>query len=127
MTLAVVAFGVKLSWDFIEVGEGTPNPLDPPKYLVVKGLYRFVRNPGYLAVFAILAGEALYFGSTSLVVYMLLVVGAILPAIGGTMAKAGTVEALYVAELLGLALIWIGYTFCVRPATLPAPTADLPH
>lgn len=41
-------------------------------------------------------------------------VGAILPGIGGGMAKAGIVEGLYVGEFVGLILIWIGYGFCVR-------------
>ena len=36
------------------------------------------------------------------------------------MAKTGLVEALYVGELIGLVLIWLGYTFCVHA---PAPTA----
>ncbi len=36
-------------------------------------------------------------------------VGAILPGIGGSMARAGIVEGLYVGELFGLLLIWIGY------------------
>ncbi|MBT8207935.1 MAG: hypothetical protein HKN07_04290 [Acidimicrobiia bacterium] len=40
---------------------------------------------------------------------VLIAVGAILPGIGGGFARAGTVEVLYVAELLGLALIWAGY------------------
>lgn len=40
-------------------------------------------------------------------------VGATLPGIGGGMAKAGMVEALYVGELVGLILIWIGYGYCV--------------
>jgi len=44
----------------------------------------------------------------------LIALGAILPAIGGGMAKAGTVEALYVAELIGLLLIWAGYVCCTR-------------
>ena len=44
----------------------------------------------------------------------LIAVGAILPAIGGGMAKAGVVEALYVAELVGLLLIWAGYRACSR-------------
>ena len=69
--LAFIAGAVAFSWDFITKGDGTPNPLDPPKRLVVTGLYRFVRNPGYLAVWAMLAGEALYFGSTSLLLYTL--------------------------------------------------------
>lgn len=40
---------------------------------------------------------------------VLIATGAILPGIGGGFARAGTVEVLYVAELLGLALIWSGY------------------
>lgn len=70
-----IAGGVKLSWDFISLGDGTPNPLDPPKRLVVTSLYRFVRNPGYLALVPILVSEALYFGSASLLLYTLVVMG----------------------------------------------------
>lgn len=40
--------------------------------------------------------------------------GAILPGIGGSMAKAGMVEALYVGELIGLLFIWAGFVLCVR-------------
>jgi hypothetical protein len=51
-------------------------------------------------------------------------VGALLPGIGGSLAKAGLVEALYVAELVGLVCIWIGERVCAfrpdrRPAALP--------
>ena len=41
-------------------------------------------------------------------------IGALLPAIGGSMAKAGIVEGLYVGEFVGLILIWIGYAYCVQ-------------
>ncbi len=41
-------------------------------------------------------------------------VGALLPAIGGGMAKAGVVEGLYIGEFGGIILIWIGYAYCVR-------------
>lgn len=44
----------------------------------------------------------------------LIALGGILPGIGGGMAKGGIVEALYIGELLGLALIWWGYELCVR-------------
>jgi len=44
----------------------------------------------------------------------LIAVGALLPGIGGTMAKADIVEALYIGEFLGIILIWIGYEFCIR-------------
>ena len=47
----------------------------------------------------------------------LIAAGALLPAIGGGLAKSGTVEALYVAELFGLLLIWAGYACCSRPVT----------
>jgi hypothetical protein len=44
----------------------------------------------------------------------LIALGALLPGIGGTMARRGGVEALYVTEFLGLLLIWAGYAACVR-------------
>ena len=44
----------------------------------------------------------------------LIAVGGLLPGIGGSMAKGGVVEALYIGELVGLALIWVGYELCVR-------------
>src|SRR5881296_2337305 len=45
-------------WDFAVVGRGTPAPIDPPKQLVVRGLYRYVRNPMYLGVLLVVAGWA---------------------------------------------------------------------
>lgn len=44
----------------------------------------------------------------------LIAFGALLPGIGGGMAKAGMVEALYIGEFVGLIFIWIGYAACVR-------------
>jgi protein-S-isoprenylcysteine O-methyltransferase Ste14 len=58
---------------FVVLGHGTPNPLDPPRFLVRAGPYQVVRNPMYVAVFLILAGEALVFGSVILVAYLALV------------------------------------------------------
>jgi protein-S-isoprenylcysteine O-methyltransferase Ste14 len=65
----LVGFGIYLwcAWDFAVAGRGTPLPLDPPKELVVRGLYRYVRNPMYLGVFSVLLGEALFFASGALV------------------------------------------------------------
>lgn len=49
--------------------DGTPAPPVPTAHLVVDGPYRFVRNPMYLAVLAIILGQALLFASTATVVY----------------------------------------------------------
>ncbi len=65
--LAPLALGVSaLLWciaDFARIGRGTLAPVDPPRALVVQGLYRFVRNPMYVAVFTTLLGEAILFRS----------------------------------------------------------------
>ena len=52
--------------DFTVTGRGTPAVWDPPVVFVSKGLYRFVRNPMYLAIVSILVGEALFFQSAAL-------------------------------------------------------------
>lgn len=57
------------AWDFTFTGKGTPSPIAPPKILVVSGLYRILRNPMYLGLLLILAGEAMYFQEVILVVY----------------------------------------------------------
>ena len=71
--LVLMAIGLTcLLWcfrDFVVRGRGTPAPYDPPKKLVTMGLYRFVRNPMYVALVTALAGEALFFGSRSLWIY----------------------------------------------------------
>jgi protein-S-isoprenylcysteine O-methyltransferase Ste14 len=71
--LAVFATGIALLatcvWEFARRGRGTLSPVDPPRHLVVRGLYRYVRNPMYLAVSAILLGEALAARSFALVIY----------------------------------------------------------
>ena len=45
----------------------------------------------------------------------LIAIGAILPGIGGGMAKGGIVEALYVGEFIGVILIWMGFHWCQKP------------
>jgi len=54
---------------FIAEGEGTPAPYDPPRRLVSGRLYRWVRNPMYVAVTTVVLGEALLFGSAALLAY----------------------------------------------------------
>lgn len=58
--------------EFARSGRGTLSPIDPPKQLVVRGLYRYVRNPMYLSVTAILLGEVLLTGSRALAIYWLI-------------------------------------------------------
>ena len=56
-------------WEFARRGRGTLAPVDPPTKLVVEGLYRYVRNPMYLSVTAIVLGEVLLTGSKALLAY----------------------------------------------------------
>jgi protein-S-isoprenylcysteine O-methyltransferase Ste14 len=60
-------------WDFATFGHGTPAPIDAPQRLVVRGLYRYVRNPMYVGVLTVIAGWALYFGSWAVLSYGLAV------------------------------------------------------
>ncbi|MGH3071633.1 MAG: methyltransferase family protein [Gaiellaceae bacterium] len=56
---------------FVVEGVGTPAPVAPTERLVVGGLYRYVRNPMYLAVAAIIVGQALALGRPILLPYAL--------------------------------------------------------
>jgi len=54
---------------FVVHGHGTPAPAAPPTRLVVSGQYRHVRNPMYVALVAIVAGQAVWFGSSAVLIY----------------------------------------------------------
>jgi protein-S-isoprenylcysteine O-methyltransferase Ste14 len=73
LALLCFAFGVWLMAStfrmFVTLGEGTPAPWDPPKKLVVRGVYRRVRNPMISGVICTLAGEALFFQSLPLALW----------------------------------------------------------
>ena len=56
-------------WDFLVKGRGTPAPIDPPKELVVSGLYNYVRNPMYVGVLLVIIGHFLWFGYWNLLIY----------------------------------------------------------
>ncbi len=60
---------------FTFIGKGTPAPIDAPKVLVVQGLYRWVRNPMYIAVLSVVIGEAILFRSILLAEYALVLWG----------------------------------------------------
>jgi protein-S-isoprenylcysteine O-methyltransferase Ste14 len=75
LVLAIPAFVVggliyfRCLWDFAAVGRGTPAPIDPPKALVVRGLYRYVRNPMYVGVLLVVVGWAAASWSRSVLAY----------------------------------------------------------
>lgn len=71
--LLCIGFGAALLaaciLEFARSGTGTLSPVDPPRHLVVRGLYQYVRNPMYLGVTTIVLGEALLTQSRALAVY----------------------------------------------------------
>jgi protein-S-isoprenylcysteine O-methyltransferase Ste14 len=64
--LGVIAWTVSL---FARIGRGTLAPWDPTSKLVVRGPYRYVRNPMISGVLAVLLGEAALFGSTPVLIW----------------------------------------------------------
>ena len=54
---------------FATIGKGTPAPFDPPRRLVIRGPYQFVRNPMYIGAGMALAGAALFYRSAPLLGY----------------------------------------------------------
>jgi len=54
---------------FVMEGLGTPAPIAAPERLVVGGVYRYVRNPMYVAVLAAIVGQALFLGRLGLLLY----------------------------------------------------------
>jgi protein-S-isoprenylcysteine O-methyltransferase Ste14 len=73
LIIAAAAVLVYAFTNFVAQGIGTPSPIAPTEQLVVSGLYRHVRNPMYLAVVSIIAGQALVLGNATLVLYGTLV------------------------------------------------------
>lgn len=74
--IAVVLFVVGAAiylwcvWDFATFGRGTPAPIDAPKKLVVRGLYRYVRNPMYVGMFLVLLGWLVLFQTIAILLYL---------------------------------------------------------
>jgi len=57
------------AWDFVSKGLGTPAPIDAPRVLVVKGLYRYSRNPMYVGVLSMIIGQAWVYKSPAVAWY----------------------------------------------------------
>jgi protein-S-isoprenylcysteine O-methyltransferase Ste14 len=55
---------------FARFGKGTPVPANPPKRFVTRGLFRYSRNPMYVAYALTLIGEFLWFGHATLLAYV---------------------------------------------------------
>jgi protein-S-isoprenylcysteine O-methyltransferase Ste14 len=100
--LVVVVWCVR---DFYVAGKGTLAPWDPPKRLVVVGLYRHVRNPMYVGVLALTAGWAVTLASPVLAIYTVAL------AFGFDM-RVRTYEEPHLASVFGDA--WAAYSTHVR-------------
>jgi protein-S-isoprenylcysteine O-methyltransferase Ste14 len=79
--IALIAAGVPVLVHafarFVVEGLGTPAPAAPPERLVVGGLYRYVRNPMYVALVAVIVGQALALGRFGLLLYAAVVWAAV--------------------------------------------------
>jgi protein-S-isoprenylcysteine O-methyltransferase Ste14 len=69
VTVSGAALAVWCILSFAFLGRGTPAPFDPPRRLVLRGPYRYVRNPMYLGAALALAGAALFYRSGALLAY----------------------------------------------------------
>ena len=73
--LALLLFAAGLAiyfwclWDFASFGRGTPAPIDAPKKLVVRGLYRYTRNPMYLGVLTVILAWVVLSQELGLLIY----------------------------------------------------------
>ena len=79
LAIAAVLFGLGGAiyawcvWDFASFGKGTPAPIDAPKKLIVRGLYRYTRNPMYVGVLTVVLAWTALFQAAGLVVYVVIV------------------------------------------------------
>jgi protein-S-isoprenylcysteine O-methyltransferase Ste14 len=75
--LVLIAIGAviyfRCLWEFAVVGRATPAPIDAPRFVVRSGPFRYVRNPFYIGVVTFILGEAVFFGTWSLVIYAAIV------------------------------------------------------
>ena len=73
LAVCLFALGIGLYlrcvWDFAVSGGGTPAPIDAPKRLVTNGVYRYSRNPIYIAELTLIAGWAILFTAPIIVAY----------------------------------------------------------
>lgn len=75
VAISVIGIGIAIYlytafWGFALIGGGTPAPIAPTKILVVKGLHRYARNPMYVGVALVIAGQAWLFQSLHIALYL---------------------------------------------------------
>ena len=68
-----VAIYVWCVWDFATLGRGTPAPIDAPTRLVVRGLYRYMRNPMYVGVLTVILGLTVLYHAAMVFLYAICV------------------------------------------------------
>ena len=77
--ICFIVFGIIIdilcSIGFVVQGKGSPIPFSPTKELVVTGIYRYVRNPFYIAGSSVLIGETILFQSFGLLIYFIIMFG----------------------------------------------------
>jgi protein-S-isoprenylcysteine O-methyltransferase Ste14 len=69
LLIAGLVFVVQAFVRFVVEGSGTPAPIAPTERLVVGGVYRYVRNPMYVSLLAVIVGQALLLGRLGLLLY----------------------------------------------------------
>jgi protein-S-isoprenylcysteine O-methyltransferase Ste14 len=73
----LIAAGIPVLFEsfgrFALQGIGTPAPIFPTQHLVVKGFYRYVRNPMYVGVVSVILGQALLLGNLRVLAYAIFV------------------------------------------------------
>ena len=77
VSLAGLVVAVAAFVQFVREGRGTPAPVAPTRELVVGGLYRYVRNPMYVAVASMIAGQALIFRSVPMLIWLTVFLAAV--------------------------------------------------
>lgn len=70
LTAVGAALALSCILTFALLGKGTPAPFDPPRRLVIRGPYKYVRNPMYLGAATALTGAALFYESAILASYV---------------------------------------------------------
>lgn len=105
--------GEPLEWQWVRLFSPAINGLYSVTFLVGGALWSSIN-------FALMGGQGRRALGTALIA-----LGAILPGIGGALTRTHDLaEALYVGELTGIVLIWIGYEICTRA---PKPTHASPQ